>query len=69
MLKKSEYVLRATEDSLPLMVEENEARLLSLATERMAHFDPATALDAEEVYRSMGITKEELDACCEVEFE
>ena len=65
----AECVLLAPEEYLRLMDEVNEARLLSLATERMAHFDPATALDAEEVYRSLGITKEELDACGEVEFE
>ena len=65
----AECVLLAPEEYLRLMDEVNEARLLSLATERMAHFDPATAFDAEEVYRSLGITKEELDACGEVEFE
>ena len=40
------------EEYIRLMDELNDARLLTIAVERMAHFDPATAIPGEEVYSS-----------------
>ena len=65
----AECVLMSPEEYLRLMDELNDARLLALAAERMAHFDPAAAIPGEEVYRALGITQEDMDACGEVEFE
>ena len=65
----AECVLLSPEEYLRLIDEVNDARLLSIAAERMAHFDPATAIPSEDVYNSLGITQEDIDACGEVEFE
>lgn len=65
----AECVLLSPEEYLRLMDEVNDARLLTLATQRLEKYDPSTAIPAEEVYQRLGITKEDLDACGEVEFE
>lgn len=65
----AECVLMSPDEYIRLMDEVNDARLLALATERMAHFDPATAISAEDLYSSLGITKEDIAAYDEVEFE
>ena len=65
----AECVLMAPEEYIRLMDEVNDARLLTVATERMAHFDATAAISGEEVYSSLGITKEDLDNCSEVELE
>ena len=57
----AECVLMSPDEYIRLMDEVNDARLLALATERMAHFDPATAISAEDLYSSLGITKEDID--------
>lgn len=49
--------------------ESNDAQLLAVATQRMAHFNTADTIPAEEVYRSFGISAEDIAACDEVEFE
>lgn len=52
------------------MVDEiNDARLLAIANERLAHFDPSTVIPEENVWERLNITDEELDAVGEVEFE
>ena len=48
----AECVLMSPEEYIRLMDELNDARLLTIAVERMAHFDPATAIPGEEVYSS-----------------
>ena len=65
----AECVLLSPEEYIRLIDEVNDARLLTIATQRMERFDPATALSGEDVYNNLGITKEDLDACGEVEFE
>ena len=65
----AECVLMSPEEYIRLMDELNDARLLAIAAERMTHFDPATTIPGEEVYSSLGITQEDIDACGEVEFE
>lgn len=65
----AECVLLSPDEYIRLMDEVNDARLLTIASERMAHFDPETAISAEELYKELGITREELDSVGEVEIE
>lgn len=65
----AECVLMSPDEYLRLMDEVNDARLLAVAAERMANFDPNTLVPAEEVYKKYGITPEDLVDCDEVEIE
>lgn len=65
----AECVLLSPGEHLQLMDEVNDARLLTIATERMERYDPATAVSAERLYQEMGITQEDIDLCGEVEIE
>ena len=38
----------------------NDARLLAVASERMAHFNPFSLISEEEMNRRLGITEDEL---------
>ena len=38
----------------------NDARLLAVASERMAHFNPSSLISEEEMNRRLGITEDEL---------
>ena len=49
--------------------EINDARLLKIAESRMEHYDPKTVIPAEEVYRNLGITEEDIAGSDEVEIE
>ena len=44
----AECVLISPEEYVRLMDEVNDARLLAVASERMAHFNPATLISEEE---------------------
>ena len=65
----AECVLLSPEEYIRLMDEVNDARLLSTAVERMAHYSPSAAVSGEEVYKSLGITQYDIDNCSEVEIE
>lgn len=65
----AECVLLSPDEYLRLIDEVNDARLLSLATERMANFDPATTVSAEALYKELGISQEDMDTVGEVEIE
>ena len=56
----AECVLISPEEYVRLMDEVNDARLLAVASERMAHFNPATLISEEEMNRRLGITEDEL---------
>ncbi len=56
----AECVLLSPEEYIRLMDEAEDAKLLAIATERMAHFDPDKLLSEEEVYKRLGITEEDL---------
>lgn len=43
-----------------LMDELNDAHLFAVASERMAHFDPASLIPEEEMYRRLGISDNDL---------
>ena len=65
----AECVLLSPEEYVKIMDEVNDARLLSLANERMQNFNSANLIPGEALYKELGITKEDLDAIGEVEFE
>lgn len=52
-----------------MTADHDDIRLIAIADERMSHFDPSKLLTQEEVYESLGITQEEIDAMPEVELE
>ena len=64
-----ECVLVSPEEYLEMIDEINDARLLTIASERLAHCDPAKVIPEEKVWERLNITDEELDAVGEVEFE
>ena len=65
----AECVLLAPDEYIRIMDEINDARLLAMATERMAHYDPNTAISGEDLYKELGISKEDLDNFGEVDIE
>ena len=65
----AECVLLSPEEYVKIMDEVNDARLLSLANERMQNFNSANLISSEDLYKELGITEEDLDAIGEVEFE
>ena len=65
----AECVLLSPQEYVSLMDEVNDARLLSIANERMQSFNPDKLISSEDLYKELGITKEALEAVGEVEFE
>jgi len=65
----AECVLLSPDEYVRLMDEINDARLLAIATERMAHYDPSTVISGDEMNRRLGITDEDLAGYDEVELE
>ena len=52
-----------------LMEELNDARLFAVASERMAHFDPASLISEEEMNRRLGISDNDLTGFDAVDIE
>ena len=65
----AECVLLSPEEYVRLMDEVNDARLLAVATERMAHYDPSTLISDEEMNRRLGVTAADLADFDEVDIE
>ena len=65
----AECVLLSPEEYVRLMDEVNDARLLAVATERMAHYDPSTLISEEEMNRRLGVTAADLADFDEVDLE
>ena len=65
----AECVLMSPDEYVKLMDEVNDARLLSIANERMQNFNSSNLISSEDLYKELGITEEDLDAIGEVEFE
>ncbi|MCD7863699.1 MAG: type II toxin-antitoxin system Phd/YefM family antitoxin [Lachnospiraceae bacterium] len=57
----AECVLLSPEEYVRLIDEVNDARLLTIASERMAGFNPDTLVSQDEVDREFGFTAEELN--------
>lgn len=56
----AECVLLSPEEYVSLMDEVNDARLLTIASERMANFNPDTLVSQDEVNREFGYTEDDL---------
>lgn len=65
----AECVLLSPEEYVRLMDEVNDACLLAVATERMAHYDPSTLISEEEMNRRLGVTAADLADFDEVDIE
>ena len=65
----AKYVIMSADYYLQMSDEYNDFKLLLMAEERWKNFDPSKLIPAEDVYRELGITQEELDAMPEVELE
>lgn len=65
----AECVLLSPQEYVKLMDAIEDARLLSVATERMQNFDSSDLVEGEKLYKDLNITAEDLDAIGEVEFE
>jgi len=64
-----ECVLVAPEEYIKIMDELEDTRLLNLAAERMANFDPAFVVSQSEVDEVFGFDPEKLEDLEEIEFE
>lgn len=64
-----ECVLLSPEEYVKLINELNEAKLIAIAAQRMATFDSTKTIPANDVYKELGITEEDLEGFDEVEFE
>ena len=64
-----ECVLLSPDEYIKLMDEVNDARLLALATERMAKYDPSKTVSEAEVLKELGITADELANADKVDVE
>ena len=64
-----ECVLLSPEEYVKLMDELNDARLLALATERMAGTDLSASIPEEDVLRKFGITEDDLADSNKVDIE
>ena len=65
----AECVLMSPDEYLRLIDEVNDARLLTMATQRMAKVNPSAFVSAEDLYTELGITQEALDEIGEVDIE
>ena len=65
----AECVLLSPEEYVRLMDELNDARLLAVASERMAHYDPSKLISEEEMNRRLGVTEDDLKDFESVEIE
>ena len=62
-------MLLSPDEYVKLMDEVNDARLLALATERMANFDASSVIPEAEALKELGITADDLADADKVEIE
>lgn len=65
----AECVLLSPEEYIRLMDEVNDARLLTIATERLKNYNPTATLSEEEMNARLGITNDDLTDFERVEIE
>lgn len=65
----AEVVLISPEEYIEIMDTVNDYLLLSMAVDRMSHYDPESLISEEEMDKRLGISENELDNIGEVEFE
>ena len=66
---EAEVVMLSPEEYIQIMNLLNDYELLSVAMERLEHYEPSELISEDEMNRELGITQEELDGAGEVEFE
>ena len=66
---EAEVVLLPPDQYVALMDALNDYELLTLAMERLEHYDPSALISEDEMDHELEFTKEELDSVSEVEFE
>lgn len=64
-----ECVLLSPDEYIRLLDEANDARLLALASQRMTHFNPDTAISQEEVDREFGYIPSDYENTDDIDFE
>lgn len=62
-------MVNIAEEYMGFVDEVNDAKLLALASERMAMADSSQFVPAERLYEELGITQDDLDAVDEVDIE
>ncbi len=65
----AECVLLSPEEYENLMNEVYDAKLLTIASERLSHYDPSALIPQKELLRQLNITEEALSVLPEVELE
>lgn len=64
-----ECVLLSPDEYIRLLDEVNDARLLTIAAERMSHFDPSTLISQEQVDQEFGFSPSDYENTDDIEFE
>lgn len=64
-----ECVLLSTEEYIRLLDEASDARLLTIATERMSHFDPDTLITQKQVDQELGVSPSDYENTDDIIFE
>ena len=62
-------MVNIAEEYMGFVDEENDAKLLALASERMAMADSSQFVPAERLYEELGITQDDLDTVGDVDIE
>lgn len=65
----AETVLISPDEYVQIMDDLNDYLLLTMAVERMSHYDSSSLISEEEMEQRLGISDDELDSIGEVEFE
>ena len=65
----AECVLMSPDEYIKIMDELNNAKLYSIAAERIQNYDPSKLVSSEEMDKKLGVSQEELDSVPEVFFE
>ena len=64
-----ECVLLSPDEYIRLLDEINDARLLTIAAERMSHFNPSTLVSQEQVDQEFGFSPSDYENIDDIEFE
>lgn len=64
-----ECVLLSPDEYIRLLDEVNDARLMTIATERMMNFDPSTLISQEDVDRELEFSPSDYENTDGIEFE
>ena len=65
----AECVLLSPDEYIRLMDEVNDARLLAIAMQRIASYDPEKLISENEMISRMGLSNDDIESFGEVDFE